>query len=112
MAERAEHASATARVAWFHCFSGVAGDMALGSLLDAGADLDEVRALCRRIPVDGWQLDVEPVLRCGIAASKARVRTEEPSVVHRTAAHIIGLVEEARLPDRVARRAIRTFDLG
>jgi uncharacterized protein (TIGR00299 family) protein len=99
-----------ARIAWFHCFSGVAGDMALGALLDAGADLDEVRALCRRIPVDGWSLDLEPVLRCGIAASKARVRTDETSVVHRTAAHIIGLVEEARLPERLARRAIRTFE--
>jgi uncharacterized protein (TIGR00299 family) protein len=98
------------RVAWFHCFSGVAGDMALGALLDAGADIDEVRALCRRIPVDGWSLDLEPVMRCGIAASKARVHTDETSVVHRTAAHIIGLVEEARLPERVARRAIRTFE--
>lgn len=99
------------RLAWFHCFSGIAGDMALGSLIDAGADLDEVRALCRRIPVDGWTLDVDPVMRCGIAASKARVHVDEPPIVHRTAAHIIGLVEEARLPDRVAKRAIRTFTL-
>ena len=30
-------------VAWFHPLSGIAGDMALGSLLDAGADIDEVR---------------------------------------------------------------------
>jgi uncharacterized protein (TIGR00299 family) protein len=98
------------RIAWFHCFSGVAGDMALGSLLDAGADVDEVRRLCERVPVDGWRLELEPVLRGGIAASKARVRTDETSVVHRTAAHIIGLVEEARLPERVARRSIRTFE--
>lgn len=98
------------RVAWFHCFSGIAGDMALGALLDAGADLDEVRALCRRVPVDGWTLDAEAVLRGGIAATKARVDTVERHVVHRTASHIIGLVQEARLPDRVTRRAVRTFE--
>ena len=34
----------------------------------------------------------------------------EPSTVVRTAAHITGLVEEARLPDRVRRRALATFD--
>jgi len=51
------------RIAWFHCFSGVAGDMALGSLLDAGADVDEVRSMLDRLPVSGWTLEAEPVLR-------------------------------------------------
>ena len=96
------------RIAWFHCFSGIAGDMALGSLLDAGADLDEVRSMVERLPVGGWRLDVEPVLRCGIAATKAHVRTEETTVV-RTAGHIAALVEEARLPDRVRQRALAVF---
>jgi uncharacterized protein (TIGR00299 family) protein len=95
-------------VAWFHCFSGVAGDMALGSLIDAGADVDEVRELIERLPVGGWRLDAEPVLRCGIAATHARVSADERGVV-RTAAHITGLVEEARLPPRVAQRSLRTF---
>ena len=95
-------------IAWFHCFSGIAGDMALGSLIDAGADLDEVRTLLARLPVDGWRLEAEPVLRGGIAATKAQVHVVESAVV-RTAVHITGLVEEARLPDRVARRALGTF---
>ena len=95
-------------VAWFHCFSGIAGDMALGSLVDAGADLDEVRAMVRRLPVGGWELEAEPVLRCGIAATQIHVRADDDAVV-RTAAHITGLVSEAKLPERVARRALATF---
>ncbi|HEX6569558.1 MAG TPA: nickel insertion protein, partial [Acidimicrobiales bacterium] len=95
-------------IAWFHCFSGIAGDMALGALVDAGADPDEVRTLLRRLPVGGWELEVEPVLRCGIAATRAHVHAPGTGVV-RTAAHITGMVEEARLPDRVTRRALATF---
>jgi uncharacterized protein (TIGR00299 family) protein len=97
-------------VAWFHCFAGIAGDMALGSLLDAGADLDEVLALVRRLPVSDWELRVEPVLRAGIAATRAVVEVTDDVVV-RTHAHIVGMIGEARLPARVARRALDTFSV-
>ena len=95
-------------VAWFHCFAGIAGDMALGSLLDAGAELDAVVALLERLPLRGWRLRAEPVLRAGIAATRAVVDVTDDVVV-RTHAHIVGLIEEARLPDRVARRSLATF---
>jgi pyridinium-3,5-bisthiocarboxylic acid mononucleotide nickel chelatase len=95
-------------LAWFHCFAGIAGDMALGSLLDAGADLSEVVTLLERLPVAGWSLDVHPVLRGGIAASQAIV-TVQDTVVVRTHAHIVGLIEEARLPERVAHRSLAIF---
>ena len=97
------------RIAWFHCFSGIAGDMALGALVDAGADLSEVLALLRRLPVDGWDVEAEPVLRGGIAATKLHVHAEEGPVV-RTAAHITALVREAGLPERVTERALATFE--
>jgi uncharacterized protein (TIGR00299 family) protein len=97
------------QLAWFHCFSGIAGDMALGSLIDAGADIDEVRSMVERLPVHGWRLEGEPVLRCGIAATKAQVHTDETTVV-RTASHISALVEEARLPERVRHRALAVFN--
>jgi uncharacterized protein (TIGR00299 family) protein len=98
-----------ATVAWFHCFSGIAGDMAMGALVDAGADLDEVRELCERLPVPGWKLEAESVLRSGIGGTKIKV-IAEPTTVVRTAAHIAGLVDEARLPERVSRRALAVFD--
>ncbi|HYA67767.1 MAG TPA: nickel pincer cofactor biosynthesis protein LarC [Acidimicrobiales bacterium] len=101
-------ASDPIRVAWFHCFAGIAGDMALGSLLDAGADFDEVIALVDRLPFHGWGLRAEPVLRAGVAATRAVVEVTDDVVV-RTHAHIVGLVQEARLPPRVARRALDAF---
>src|SRR5438552_13897 len=95
-------------LAWFHCFAGIAGDMALGSLVDAGADLDEVRTLVGRLPVGGWELEAEAVLRAGVAATQVHVRANETAVV-RTYAHISGLVVEARLPERVRDRAQAVF---
>ena len=94
--------------AWFHCFSGVAGDMALGALVDAGADFDEVLELLAHLPVAGWTAEAEPVLRGGIAGTKIHVRTTDTTVV-RTASHIQGLVAEARLPLRVQERAHAVF---
>jgi len=95
-------------MAWFHCFAGIAGDMALGGLLDAGADLDEVRAMLDRLPLTGWGLEVEPVLRGGVAASRAVVTVVDDHS-ERSHGDIVGMVRAAALPDRVAERALATF---
>ncbi len=67
--------------AWFHCFSGIAGDMALGALVDAGADFDEVLGLLEHLPVGGWTAEAEPVLRGGIAGTKVHVHAHDSTVV-------------------------------
>jgi len=95
---------------WFHCFAGIAGDMALGACLDAGAPLDEVVAILERLPVSGWVLETELVMRGGLAATKAEVRAK-PDGITRTYGHIAGLIEEARLPERVRERSQRVFRL-
>ena len=96
-------------LAWFHCFAGIAGDMAFGALVDAGADLDETRTLLKRLPVSGWDVHAEDVLRGGIGATRLVVHAEETSVV-RTYSHIVGLIEEARLPHRVRDRSLAIFE--
>ena len=35
------------RTAWFHCFAGTAGDMTMGALVHAGANVTEVMAIVR-----------------------------------------------------------------
>jgi len=65
--------SAAGRTAWFHCFAGTAGDMTMAALVHAGADPVQVMQIVGALPVDGYALTFEPVLRCGIAATQAHV---------------------------------------
>lgn len=95
-------------LAWFNCFAGIAGDMALGALFDAGADLDEVRAMVARLGVPGWRLEVEATSRNGIAATRAVVTTEDTTTT-RHWSDIRALLAGAGLPERVARRAHDIF---
>jgi uncharacterized protein (TIGR00299 family) protein len=94
-------------VAWFHCFAGIAGDMALGSLIDAGADTEEVRALLDRLALPGWDLAFEEGRRGGIACTRAVVTGED--TVARTHGAIRALIEDAALPARVTKRALGVF---
>ena len=73
--------------AWFHCFAGIAGDMAMGALVDAGADIGEVTALLGRLAraVDG--------LREALAEGPVVVDSGEPQVGEGQAAEAVhGLV--------------------
>jgi hypothetical protein len=97
------------RVAWFHCFSGIAGDMALGALLDAGADEAAVRDLLGKLSVPGWTLEVTNVQRAGVRATRADVRCEETHV-HRRLPQIHEIVRGAGLPVEVRERALAVFD--
>jgi hypothetical protein len=101
------HDPAPEGVAWFHCFAGIAGDMALGSLVDAGADAEEVRKLLDRLSLPGWELSFDEGLRGGISCTRAIVRGDD--VVVRTHGAISALIEDATLPPRVTERALAVF---
>ena len=96
------------RVAWLQLDAGVAGDMLLGSLLDAGASLDAVTATLDRIELPGWQLATESVDRAGLAATRAVVTVEDDEHA-RAYGEIIRLLHAAELPERVARRSLAAF---
>ena len=96
-------------VAWLHPFSGIAGDMTLGALLDAGAELSFVISTLEGLNVDGWSLTTEQVDRNGIRATRAVVDTPEQHH-HRRWSDIRLLLEQASLPDRVQARALAVFE--
>ena len=89
------------------CFSGIAGDMLLAALVDAGAPLDAVRAMLARLglPVT---VAVDEVKHCGVRALHLLVEApaNQPA---RHLADILDLIDRAGLPDLARNRAIRAF---
>jgi uncharacterized protein (TIGR00299 family) protein len=116
------------RVAWFNCQAGVAGDMTMAALVDAGADPDDVAAAIAALGVDGYALTFEPVQRCGVRATWANVVTmgehdhadefgqhdaghgQHGHGGHRRAADVLAMLDAADLPDRVRARARAVFE--
>jgi uncharacterized protein (TIGR00299 family) protein len=97
-----------ARLAYFDCFSGVSGDMTLGALVDAGADLGAMEAELRKLPVKGWSLAAEKVRRGALAATLVKVTTQETHH-HRGLTKILDTIARAGLAPRVAERASAIF---
>ncbi|MCI0403769.1 MAG: nickel pincer cofactor biosynthesis protein LarC [Acidobacteria bacterium] len=97
------------KLCYFDCFSGIAGDMTLGALVDAGADLNEIDTELRKLGLSGWSLRAEKVRRGPIQATKVDVTVEGHQHHHRGLSDILYLIERAALPPRVWARATEVF---
>jgi pyridinium-3,5-bisthiocarboxylic acid mononucleotide nickel chelatase len=96
------------RIAYFDCFSGISGDMVLGALVDAGADLGQIEAELRKLRLEGWSISAEKVKRGAIFATHVKVESSEGHH-HRGLSIILGRIDKAGLAPRAADRARRIF---
>ena len=94
--------------AYFDCFSGISGDMILGALLDAGLRIEDLREGLRALNVPGWELTAEKVWKNGMAATYAKVRTQDTQT-HRSLSTILEIIERSRLSADVKARAAAIF---
>ena len=62
------------RILYFDCFSGAAGDMILGALIDAGVPLQDVREALGSLAISPDTIWTERVTRAGIGATKSLLR--------------------------------------
>jgi pyridinium-3,5-bisthiocarboxylic acid mononucleotide nickel chelatase len=95
-------------LAYFDCFSGISGDMTLGALIDAGCDLTRLRSDLQALQVPGWQLSAEKVWKNGMAATYAKVKTEEHTS-HRSLTDILNILTRSQLAPQVRDRATDIF---
>ena len=96
------------RTAYFDCFSGISGDMVLGALVDAGADLRAIESELRKLGLEGWTISAEKVQRGQIFATHVNVATTEGHH-HRGLSVILDRIEKAQLAPRAAERARKIF---
>jgi uncharacterized protein (TIGR00299 family) protein len=96
------------KLAHFDCFSGISGDMTLGALVDAGCELEILRAGLAGLQVPGWSISAEKVWKNGMAATFVRVVTEDQSK-HRGLSAILEILGRSQLTEQVRKNAAAIF---
>src|SRR3954471_2974551 len=91
------------------CFSGIAGDMLLGALLDAGLPLSTLEAGLARLDLGGYRLDVQPKQSYGITGTKLDVLVDEAVQPERRLADIVAMLDRSELPTWVRATAEAVF---
>ena len=91
------------RVAYFDCFSGIAGDMVLGALIDAGLDIHFLDRELKRLKLNGYRLKTSKVRRAGLAGTKftVMVSRDARTHAHRPLGEILKIIEKSSLNRRV-----------
>ena len=97
------------KVAYLDCFSGAAGDMLLGALLDAGAPLEAVQDALVGVGLDGDVISFAETQRAGLRAGRVDVRADDDRT--RRYADIKDLLQDADLSPTVKQDALKTFGL-
>jgi uncharacterized protein (TIGR00299 family) protein len=96
------------RVAYIDPIGGLAGDMLLAALLDAGAPGEALDGFVRALGLEGVQVEVSRPVLAGLASTHVDVRTEHGR--GRTAEAMRALIAGSGLSERVCERSLDALD--
>jgi len=95
-------------IAVFDPFSGAAGDMVLGALIDIGLDVDQLQAGLQALPLTGYRLEVIHTSQHGINGAHVNVVIDGDQP-QRDWAAIRPMIAESQLPEPVRQTALAIF---
>nr|WP_307818874.1 nickel pincer cofactor biosynthesis protein LarC [Streptomyces sabulosicollis] len=98
------------RACWIDATSGLAGDMLMAALLDAGADRERVTAAVASLGL-GVAVRVQPDRRGGFRCLRARVSVPAGPPAHRHLDDVLALVASAELDADARSYARRVFEV-
>jgi pyridinium-3,5-bisthiocarboxylic acid mononucleotide nickel chelatase len=87
------------RIAYLDCASGISGDMTLGALVDAGAELAAIQAGIDSLGLPSCRLVATEVKKKGFRATQITV-DHEPEHKHRHLHHITAMIDGSKLKPR------------
>jgi pyridinium-3,5-bisthiocarboxylic acid mononucleotide nickel chelatase len=97
------------RAMWLDVSAGVAGDMILGALVDAGASLEFIAAQVDAVLPGAVELAARPVTRAGLRGTQVSVSLREADPAPRAWRDIRQLLTQAPIPDAVRGNSLSVF---
>jgi hypothetical protein len=95
-------------IGYLDCFSGVSGNMLLGAILDAGIALDALKAEVAKLPLAGYEIRAQEVLRRGFRGVHVEVTLAEQPAPRRLR-DILQAIETSSLDGEVQARSAEVF---
>lgn len=124
---------------YLECYSGISGDMTVASLLDLGADQENLKKALDSLPLEGFEIEVKRVKKAGLDACDFQVRLDAPyenhdhdmeylhghthshenhparephhSHEHRGLGEVLEIIDRADLSGRAKRTAVKVFQI-
>ncbi|MEW5924401.1 MAG: nickel pincer cofactor biosynthesis protein LarC [Candidatus Zixiibacteriota bacterium] len=96
------------KAVYFDCFAGISGDMTLGALVDAGLDIEKLKAELIKLNLKGYSIGAEKVVKNGITGTKINIEIEEQNA-HRHLKHINEIIDNSSLDDDIKQTGKKIF---
>jgi pyridinium-3,5-bisthiocarboxylic acid mononucleotide nickel chelatase len=93
---------------YFDCFSGISGDMILGSLLDLGLSFADLKAELAKLDLKNFSVSAKKIVKAGVSATKFDVEIGHEHG-HRNLATIEKIIQDSKLTPETKGPAVKIF---
>ncbi|MGC8846050.1 MAG: nickel pincer cofactor biosynthesis protein LarC [Candidatus Hydrogenedens sp.] len=101
------------KIAYFDCSSGISGNMLVGAFLDLGVPFQELQNALESLPISGYKIEKQEVIKHGFRATHFQVYTEDTHNhghhPHRGLNEIKEIINQSALPEEVKERSLNSF---
>jgi pyridinium-3,5-bisthiocarboxylic acid mononucleotide nickel chelatase len=97
------------KIAYLDCFSGISGDMFVGSLIDAGLHIEKLQKILSGLSLDGYKIWATKEERNSIHGTKFNVSIQKNDNKSRHLEDITTLLYKSNLPSPIIEKSIHIF---